>query len=278
MLAQWSLLSLLAVFLGLLCVLAAIIALIYYLPDRDVHSYWFWLRDSVLLVSGLATSTTQQDESTVPRAIAQVAGALGGLIIPALVLGTVVFKGFVKDHVFVSRSHIALLEPADVNLDSTGVDYWLAFRIYSRTRLHLVDLHFDAYARVPGLNATNKPIVTNVQLPLEKAHWPVALTHIPYTLYSPLKSGDIVWERNTPRLVRVRDTRDVPHDLTKGCDILLTVSGSVPELGTDLRESHWFRGIDLTVGPFGEVEPNYPPDLRTWKVSRSWPGWDGFDA
>jgi hypothetical protein len=279
MLAQWSLLSLLAAFLGLLCLFAAILALLYYLyPDQDSHSYWFWLRESVLLLSGLATGKTQHDEATVPRAVAQVAGALGALIIPALVLGTVVFKGFVKDRVFVTRSHLALLVPGEVNLPSEGVEYWLAFRIYSRTRLQLVNLRFEAYARVPGRNPTKEKIVTNVQLRLEKAHWPVALTHIPYTLYTPLKAGDIEWAGNTPRLARVKDLGGTEHDLTKGCDILLTVTGSIPELGTDLIESHWFRGVELTVGRFGEISPDYPPDLKTWKVSGSWPGWTNFDA
>lgn len=281
-LAQWSLWQLLAAFLAILLVLGALLGLGYHFTeDGDKHSYLFWARESILLLSGLATVTTQEDEQGWHAAF-QAVGAVGGLVVPALVLGTVVFKAFVKDRVFVTRGKLALMGPDDVRITpDKPPDHWLAIRIYSRTKLQLVNLSFAAYARVEGTSlTTGARIVTNIRLKLYKDHWPVALTHVPYTLYSPLWNSNLQWTGSEVRLVSIRDeSGEKEHELKKGCDILLTVTGSIPELGTDLVESHWFGADkDLSPNPFGEIDAvDYPPDRRTWKRSRKWKNWKDFD-
>jgi hypothetical protein len=277
-LALWSLPALLFGFLCILVLFAAVLAAFFrYAEDGDLHSYGFWLRQSVLLLSGLATTTTQSDETGV-HAGAQLVAALGGLIIPALVLGTVVFKGFVKDRVFVTRAKLALLPPQAVTFQADDVYRWLAFRVYSSTRLQLVNLKFEAFARVVGESPTGTSTVTNVKLKLYKEHWPVALTHVPYTLYSPLRREDIDGEGEDALLVRVADENGNEHELDEGCDILLIVTGNVPELGTDLIESHWFRAdTDISDAGFGEIAVDYPDDRKTWKASRKWKDWSQFD-
>jgi hypothetical protein len=247
--------------------------------NGDEHSYGFWLRESVLLLSGVATATTQADEHG-PHAIVQLIGAIGGLVVPALALGIVVFKAFVKDRVFVPRRKLALLDPSEVDLDlpKQGDDdstKWLAFRLYSSTRLQLVDLRFEAYARVVGQSPTRASVVTNAKLTLLKDHWPIGLSHVPYTLYCPLRESDLDDEGR--RLTRVfAQGRD--YKLADGCDILMIVTGRVPELGTEVVESHWFSAdTDLSDG-FGEIKNvSYPPDKRTWKVSKRWDNWLKFD-
>jgi hypothetical protein len=277
-LALWSLPWLLFAFLCLLVAVAAVLAASFaFTEDGDRHSYWFWLQQSVLLLSGLATTTTQAEETGV-HAAAQLAGALGGLIIPALVLGTVVFKGFVKDRVFVTRAKLALLPPEAVTIQAPDVYRWLAFRVYSSTRLQLVNLKFEAFARVEGESPTGTSTVTNVKLKLYKEHWPVALTHVPYTLYTPLQRHHIEGEGHDALVVRVPDENGNDHELDEGCDILLIVTGNVPELGTDMIESHWFRtDTDVSDAPFGEIAVNYPDNRKTWKGSRKWKDWSQFD-
>jgi hypothetical protein len=229
------------------------------------------------MLAGLTTTTTQQDEHGWHAGL-QFAGALGGLLIPALVLGTVVFKAFVKDRVFTTRAKIALLQRDDaVNLPRDGVARWLAFRIYSSTKLQLVNLSFEAYARVKGESPKASPTVTNARLKLYKDRWPVALTHVPYTLYSPLRSEDVREEAGSTRLVSIEaDGQTFPLD--EGCDIVVVVAGSMPELGADFVESHWFRADqDLSVKPFGEITVDYPDDRKTWRSSRRWDNWHQFD-
>lgn len=231
------------------------------------------------MLSGLTTNTTEQDTSGT-HAIAQLLGALGALIIPALVLGTIIFKAFVADQVYTARKKLALLEPNQVSLDAEEkkLHRWLAIRLYSSTKLQLVDVRFEAYARVVGRSPSGSPTVTNVRLKLYKADWPVALTHVPYTVYSPLRETDIEERHGGLALRRIRALDGSNQRLTEGCDIVLIVSGRVPELGTDFIESHWFRADqDLGTGAFGEVAVTYPPDRKTWKESRKWDGWDRFD-
>lgn len=294
LLARWSLPLLLGAFLALLVTLGALVGLGYWstpdaqqhtdaqqYTDAQQHSYWFWFRESVLLLAGLATSSTQQDESGL-RAVVQLVGAIGGVMLPALALGIVVFKAFVKDRVFVTRSELALLDPAMVECFAGRPDdvaKWLAFRLYSSTKLTLVDVAFTAYVRVKGTSRIGTPIVTNARLTLVKDHWPIALPHVPYTLYASLRAQDLEQTADGVRLRTVLDEEEREFEVAEGCDILLIVTGRVPELGTELVESHWFRADeDLGAGPFGEISVYYPKDRRTWKVSRHWHGWDKFDA
>jgi hypothetical protein len=178
----------------------------------------------------------------------------------------------------VTRAKLALLQPADVNIQSPDVYRWLAFRVYSSTRLQLVNLRFEAFARVKGSSPTGTSTVTNVKLKLAKEHWPVALTHVPYTLYTPLRANQIEGQGENVRLVRIADENGDERELSEGCDILLIVTGNVPELGTDLIESHWFHADkDLSDAGFGEIDVSYPPDRKTWKASRKWQDWSQFD-
>lgn len=79
-------------------------------------------------------------------------------------------------------------------------------------------------------------------------------------------------------MLRVRDRDGNPYEVEDGCDLLLLVSGQVPQLGTDFVESHWFdSNTALSSEPFAEVTVEYPPHRKTWKGSRKWRGWDKFD-
>lgn len=278
-LALWSLPALLSGFLVLLVVLAALLAIAFDISeDGDPHDYFYWLRQSVLLLSGISTDATEANGTRMYEAT-QMVGAVGGLIIPALVLGTVVFKAFVKDQVLVTRAKLALVPPEAVSLEADEDVYkWLVFRIYSSTRLQLVHLRFEAFARVAGESPTGTSTVTNVKLKLYKDHWPVALTHVPYTLYSPLRREHVEGEGADALVVRIADENGHEWELDEGCDILLLITGIVPELGTDMIESHWFRtDTDVSDAGFGEIAVNYPDNRKTWKGSRKWKDWSQWD-
>jgi hypothetical protein len=282
LLALWSLPQLLGGFLVLLLVLGALLGFGYWRTgDGPEHEYEFWFRESVLLLAGLATTTTQEDESGAHAAL-QLAGAVGGVIFPALALGIVVFKAFVKDRVFVMRSKMALLDRANVEPfadEPDDVAKWLAFRLYSSTKLTLVGVGFEAYVRVKGKSPTGAPIVTNARLRLFKDHWPISLPHIPYTLYAPVRDRDLA--RTADGGVRLCTVLagGREFEVADGCDILVIATGRVPELGTELVESHWFRADEeLSTEQFAEISVDYPGDRKTWKVSRRWRNWGMFDA
>lgn|GEM_PF-3010187 len=281
-LARFTLLQLVLGFLAGVVALAGLLGFFYWLTDAGgSHSFLFWWREAGLILVGFPTQTTEASEHG-PRAVVQALAAVLGLIVPALALGTVVFKSLVSERVYATRRKLSVVPRENVwlNPPDKATTHWLAFRLYSLTRLQLVGVEFEAYARVRGTSAAGSPTVTNVQLPLGKANWPVSLTHVPYTVYAPLRAGDIEWRSpGGPRLLRVRDLTGYVHKVDDGCDLLLLVRGHVPQLGTDFVESHWFdSNTALTSKPFAEVRVDYPPHRKTWKGSSKWPGWDKFDA
>ena len=159
LLARRSLLELLIAFVAVLVGLGFVLAFPFWLGDGEggKHTFWFWWRQATLLLSGFATSTSQDDLEGV-RAAAQLAGALGGLVFPALVLGTVVFKAFVQNQIYVKRDKLAVVPAGKiVGLDEEGVDYWLAFRIYSATKLQLVDVQPRRYWLITISAAATRP-------------------------------------------------------------------------------------------------------------------------
>jgi hypothetical protein len=280
LLALLSFPRLLLGFLALLVIAGALIGLGYWLTgdDGDDHSYWFWWRSSVLVLAGFATEATQENEWD-GHALFQLAGAIGGVVMPALALGIVVFKAFVRDKVFVMRSRMALLKKTDIveRFPEAGTDElrFLAIRLYSSTKLQVVNVAFELYARVPSTSPTGAPIITNVRLRLYKDQWPVALPHVPYTLYSPIRAADL--DPTGQKLEQVRAAGDSESQkLAPGCDLLLIATGKHPELGSEFVESHWFQADDLSDGRFGEIEVD-SSDRKTWLRSESWRNWENFE-
>ena len=238
-LARYTLPQLVGMLVLLLGLVAASLAVLFWKtqPTGQTHSYWYWWRETALRLCGFKTPVEDSTHQTV-RSVAQLVAALCGLIIPALALGIVVFKAFVGRTVFRTRNRIALML-FDGQLS-------LVFRLYSSTKVQLMDLDFKVFARVPGTNERGGRILDNVELPVgsAKQHWPLAL----------------------------------PHVVDVG-NLLLTAHGRIPELGTEFIETHWYdTKSHILAGDYGEVIVDYPRNLKTWKGSRGWTGWDDFDA
>lgn len=193
--ARYTAFQLVLGFLAGVVVLAALLGLFYWLTDAGSrHSYWFWWREAGLMLVGFQTQTTEASEHGL-RAVVQALAAVLGLVVPALALGTVVFKSLVSDQIYATRRNLSVVPRENVLLQPSddATTHWLTFRLYSSTKLQVVDVAFEAYARVRGTSPTNVPTVTNVQLPLAKANWPISLTHVPYTVYAPLREDDLEW-------------------------------------------------------------------------------------
>jgi len=266
-LARYTLPQLVGMLVLLLGLVAASLAVLFWKtqPTGQTHSYWYWWRETALRLCGFKTPVEDSTHQTV-RSVAQLVAALCGLIIPALALGIVVFKAFVGRTVFRTRNRIALML-FDGQLS-------LVFRLYSSTKVQLMDLDFKVFARVPGTNERGGRILDNVELPVgsAKQHWPLALPHVPYSVPVPLQTGDL--DPQTGALVKVLG-RAIPD----GCNLLLTSHGRIPELGTEFIETHWYdTKSHILAGDYGEVIVDYPRNLKTWKGSRGWTGWDDFDA
>jgi hypothetical protein len=102
-----------------------------------------------------------------------------------------------------------------------------------------------------------------------KDHWPIALTHVPYTLYVPLEDDDVYVHADSasPKLVALQG-----HGIGDGCRLLLHISGNIPALNSQFFEAHWYLADgDISSEPFGEVAVDYD------RPSKRWTGWPSFD-
>ena len=273
-LAKNGLLRLLGLFVAGVVAIAALIGLAYWLTSSQ-HSFWFWWRQSLLALAGGPAAPGLDLADTSFHAILQMVTAVLAVILPGLALGMIVFKAFVGRDIFTVRKHLSLMNAAQVRgaareqLDEFECgDQCLAIRLYSSTRLNLDDVRFWLTARIRTRNAEGIRSVANHGLKLCKASWPIALRHVPYTLYVPLRDDDVYKhpESETLQLVGIQG-----HALGEQCDLLLQISGSVPELNQQFFEAHWFEAPSaVSNDPYGEIDVDHDQPSLAWK------GWDKF--
>jgi hypothetical protein len=255
----------------LLIGIAALIGGIYWQTessDAPHHTYWYWWHELVLALGGFPSTSVDDTANSPVRAATETVVVLLALILPALVLGIIVFKAFVAKAVFRLRSRLAL-EKYPSSINGTDYPYRLAIRLYSATRLEIVKVKFDAYIRIEGISANNSPTVTNHRLLLAKETWPVALTHVPYTLIMPLQDADVSQHPdNGLKLIAAQGKR--VGALSK---LVLQIAGYLPALNAPFIETHWFTlNADISSEKYGDVDVDYD------KPYKSWTGWGEFEA
>jgi hypothetical protein len=142
-------------------------------------------------------------------------------------------------------------------------------RVYSSTRLTLVEVQFALYARIRGRSSTGSPTVTNDKPLLCKEHWPISTPFVPYTLYVPLSAGDSFEERRRRGSAIALDP-EPPHG--RRMQAAAAISGSVPQMNSQFFEAHWYDAERcLNVQPYGEVAVDYE------KRARRWGNWKAFE-
>lgn len=171
-------------------------------------------------------------------------------------------------NVFVFREQIALLDnPA--GHDAVPPDgRHLAIRVYSATRLQLLDLRAKVFLRLRSEVSGAGVVAGFREVTLLNPAWPVGQRHVPHTLRVLLKPGDTTDVNGEPVLKRICD-----HEINMGDRLLVQITGTTPDLGTTFVESHTFLLPDcVTSTPFGPIDPKEGVD------SRDWAGWLEFDA
>lgn len=182
---------------------------------------------------------------------------LGSLLLPALFLGAIVFRLLVRLRVFVVRER-----PLVTKKTVRGVEGWyLAVRLYSSTSILVVDVSFKIYLR---LEDTERYLLSNEELAVANQTWPIADTHVPFTIYVPLEPCDLDPDRG---LVSVQG-----HSLENCVNMVIHIRGAAPQLASEINESHVLEVIEgLKPANFPEVNVLY--DGR----GPDWQGWDRFE-
>lgn len=229
----------------------------------------FWWRQALMALCGLPLKALEDADQSPGRDVVKAVLGLASVIVPALLLGAVVFRLLTAKTLFVLRSRVSLLhQPAPLSREPDPPAGWyLALRLYSATNLVVHDVRF-ALVLQRDTAASAPRTLTNTTLEVLNPSWPLAETHVPYTLWVALRDGDVdVGDDGEPALVAVQ-----------GCparadvSLILRISGEVPELGTSLVETHRvFVFEQLSLEPWNGVEVLYDGNGPRWK------GWRGFD-
>ena len=260
LLARWGLLRLIAAFGVLLAVAGLAAGLGYEAADGDGDDrspLEWWLAGFI----GVATGNVPDSggDGSTGRDVLDGAVAFSGVVVPAIFLGTIVFRLLVVPEVFVFRNRIALAgDPASGR--------HLAIRLYAGTRLRLLDVRCNVELHVETTAADGSITARYHELEAENESWPLAHRHIPFTVRVPLLHTDVVEEDARPRLVAIRG-----HTVSDGDFLMVTVTARVPELGTDSTESHVFRVPgEVSARPYASVR------TRPGSISDA-DGWPDFD-
>ncbi len=215
------------------------------------------LSSSFFTLIGMAPSNL--DPSKIDGAFKVAVGGvgLGSLLLPALFLGAIVFRLFVRLRVFVLRG-----KPLLTHTEVRGQKGWfLAVRLYSSTTIVVVDIDFKIYLRMEN---PERHLLRNEEVEVANPTWPIADTHIPFTIYMPLREGDLSRDK---RLVSVQG-----HALDNCANMVIHIRGAAPQLASEFNESHLIAvPTDLKPANFVDVDVLY--DGR----GVEWAGWDQFE-
>jgi hypothetical protein len=222
--------------------------------DRSLLEWW------TAGFTGLATGNTpgSSGADSGSRDVVNAAVAFGGVVIPALFLGAILFRVLVVPEVFVFRNRIALVGEPSARC--------LAIRLYAATRLRLIEVRCSVELHVETTAPDGSIEARYHELEVRNESWPLAHRHIPFTVEVPLLDGDVDEREGDPRLAAIRGHRVKPGDF-----LMVTMTARVPELGGETSEAHVFRiPEEVSTRPYTGVR------TRPWSVSDA-EGWADFD-
>ncbi|HEY5053584.1 MAG TPA: hypothetical protein VII45_09275 [Solirubrobacterales bacterium] len=256
------------IFIALLALTAALLGLGLTIDSGRWASFPALWRDEAMALLGLTVDGPAANAgSGVSQAIRMAQGLLG-LILPALYIGAVVFRLFIHPDVFVFREKISLLPAPETFRGELDEDcHVLAIRVYNASRMRALDVRFNVVHQ-RWFGSGRDSVVRNIPLPLANATWPMADRPVPYTLFVPLKPGDVSEVSGKAALVTIRERPIGDRDR-----LVVHVSGAMPDVNETFIERHAFDlPGSVSSEPFGVIHLDYGEDPKTWD------GWDGFDG
>lgn len=266
-LAKNSFIRLIVLYLILIVLISFVLGILYHLTsvESSVGVMNWWLFAFLQLFDASTPNLQFSNNSSGLQISVLIIGEILKIILPALFLGGLIFKLFIVPRVFTFRNKCSIYKRTQ-----EGKEEWvLAVRLYSSTSLEILDLNFSVYARLPRQRVTGENYTLNVQLQTRNSSWPLAALHIPFTIYIPLNDNDIYELDQTKRLLSIQG-----HKFGEELNLLILVSGTTPELGTEFIEhywyvipaqSHWGKFQDIAVDYSGNTPPHH------------WVGWKDFD-
>ncbi|HNC14597.1 MAG TPA: hypothetical protein PLV77_01725 [Solirubrobacterales bacterium] len=227
-------------------------------PSQLYNSYWDALGSAFFTLIGMPPGYLDPAELSGRFKVAVGAAGLFSLLLPALFLGAIVFRLFVRLRIFVLKER-----PTLTRKKVRGTEGWyLAIRLYSSTAILIVDIDFKVYLR---MKSSNGLLLSNEEIRVTNATWPIADTHVPYTLYLPVDDGDLDANEH---LISLQG-----HDLETCESAIIHIRGASPQLASEVNETHTLKvPLDLSPADFGGVQVLY--DGR----GPDWVGWDEFEA
>ena len=255
-------------FIGLLALLAGVLALVLTLDSSEDASFLTLWRDEAMALLGLSINGPAANEGGGLRETAEVAQGLIALILPALYVAAVVFKLFVHPRVFVFRPKISVeSSPATFSGELPEDGHVLAFRVYNASKMRALDVRF-LVVHQHWFGEGQSSVVRNIPVEVANPNWPMADCHIPYTFFVPLKSGDAVDGPSGLRLEKIHGRTVNSRDR-----LVVHVSGSMPDVAETFVERRAFELPEvLTDRPWGKIHLVYGTHSKTWD------GWEEFDA
>ena len=220
----------------------------------------------VITTIPLAGGTAETDDDA--RRVVQAATATAGLVIPALFLGSVIFKLLLAPRVFVFRREIALLKNPVPHDQLPPGGHHLAIRLYSTTPLRLLELNCKLILRLTTTVEDAGNVGRFRTLVPTNPTWPVGETHLPHTIRVKLDNADLVVEDEALKLVSI-----CGYDVQDGDQLHVLVTATVPELGSTFAETHQFAiPGSITQTTFKGI------DAVEGVASHCWAGWTEFDT
>ena len=263
-LAKNGFFSLIVIYVILTSVVSLILAVFYHITSLNKMNFLIWWQFAFLQLYDITLPVIQIETASLQFFVLAV-GEIFKVVLPSLLLGATVFKFFISPKVFTFRNSCSVFfhEERKENV--------LAVRLYSSTRLTLLDLQFRAIARLPRQRLTTlEPYIKNVLLRTSSIIWPVAITHTPYTLYIPLMDSDIGERNGIKRLYCIQG-----HGFENELILTILVTAKAPELGSEIIESFSYSvSRDIEWKKFDDIIV----DFRQLNNAKSWKGWDTFDA
>jgi hypothetical protein len=261
--------GLIGIFIALLVVAALLLSLALTLDSArpGVGFLTLWKEELMVLLSLPVEGPAANRGSGVAQSVAIAAGLIA-LILPALYVGAIVFRLFIHPSVFVFRSKIALLTTPETFRGELSDDgHVLAVRMYNASRMRALDVRFQVVHQ-HWFQTAEGPIVRNIAVDLANPDWPMADRHVPYTLFVRLAHGDVTGDGAHLALRAIKgravDSRD---------RLVVHVLGTMPEVGESFVERHAFDlSSSVTDEGYGGV------DIQYGTRSRTWGGWERFDA
>jgi hypothetical protein len=222
-------------------------------------------RDELMSLLGLSVDMPKANIGNGLGQAINLAQGFLALVLPALYIGAIAFRLFLDPGVFIFRREICLQEAPETYAELDGLV--LAIRGYNASRMKALDLSFTA-AHQHWFKPEETSVVINHSVEIFNPRWPMADQHVPYTFFIPLESGDVNEEAGKRTLVKLQgravDSRD---------RLVVHVSGTMPDLrGTFVERYAFDLPESVSEVPWGGVQVAY----RT--KSKTWDGWDGFDA